>query len=493
MHLKDFKNFTLKLFAFILPILLIVNNCIAYGLDIKIQKGEENGLLEYLPFDNTASLIANLETREINSFIKNNFSERDQNNIDTLKNGLLSYAGIDSKLSISDMYDGEFALSFLKNDNAKDDILVIIKVQNSEDQRGFLNNPLNRNAIQEIDKSENLNYLKYMFLTETNILLISSNKNLIKKSLDKYSRKNISQKESDLKKYYLKMKAKKKIFLITNNQINEKFLKAYKDENEDYLITNLSYENRTINLAFHLLNDSNSFNNDEYKLLNARKDIFDDTNNVIILDNYNNLSNFSELVNLNKLQNDLLKELNPKNQKTILVNDANNRWMIINFKDNVNELKLDNLNLKKNYSKQILSLEDKTYTVFSKNNLYYGNNKINYQLEEPIFSYESKNILIISNNISVINEYSSKEKVIKELIALNSENQLNKVFKNEEIFINYLDKDYFSEYFPIFKNLKYLSGNSLNFKLKGISTSFTKQIPEIKPIFYGQAKLEITS
>ena len=132
MQLKIFKKLKIKLFAFLILIVLILDIGTAFGLDITLQKEEEKGLIEYLPFDNTISLIANLESREINEFIKNNFSKGDQNNINTLKNGLLSYAGISSQDVISDIYDGEFAISVFTNENAKDDILVIMKVKNQK-------------------------------------------------------------------------------------------------------------------------------------------------------------------------------------------------------------------------------------------------------------------------------------------------------------------------------------------------------------------------
>ena len=163
----------------------------------QITNIEQVYILKYLPEDNKLLFISNLD-----SFNIDNNDEKDKNSINQddlvlIKDSILDYLGIDlGKNKLEDIYNNELVISFFENHKKlKDDILIIFKIKPEKTIDDLLNLP---NKIYQIDeiisiKRENrINFLNYIYRTEDNYIIASSNKKLIKNSIS--SSKNFKKK-----------------------------------------------------------------------------------------------------------------------------------------------------------------------------------------------------------------------------------------------------------------------------------------------------------
>ena len=180
----------------VLPILTILFLCFIFGFENisyslnKVGQDDisELKILKYLPKDNKTFFISNTKSSKITNAIRTNFETTNQDELVLVKNSILAYLGVDLGTNkLEDIYNNELAITTHDNKEKEiDDILIIFKIKENKDIDDILNLP---NKIDEPDKlikifrEKKLNYLKYIYRTNDNYIITSSNKTLISDAL----------------------------------------------------------------------------------------------------------------------------------------------------------------------------------------------------------------------------------------------------------------------------------------------------------------------
>ena len=149
---------------------------------------EQLNILKYLPEDNKLLFISNADSSNIINNIEKDKNPKNQDNFLSIKNSILDYLGIDlGSNKIEDIYNNELLISFFENNKKlKDDILMIFKIKpekNLDDVLNLSNKIDQTNEIIPIFRENKLNFLNFIYRTEDNYIIASSDKKLIKKSI----------------------------------------------------------------------------------------------------------------------------------------------------------------------------------------------------------------------------------------------------------------------------------------------------------------------
>ena len=150
---------------------------------------EQQSILKYLPEDNKLLFISNLDISKIIQNIKNDKNPKNQENFVLIKDSILNYLCLDlAKNKLDDIYNNELIISTYKNNkHLKDDILIVFKIKPEKTISDVLNlpNKFDQNdEIIPIYRENKLNYLNFIYMTEDNYIIASSDKKLIKNSIN---------------------------------------------------------------------------------------------------------------------------------------------------------------------------------------------------------------------------------------------------------------------------------------------------------------------
>jgi len=150
---------------------------------------EQLNILRYIPENNKLLFISNLESFHI---VNNN--EKDKNSINQddfvlIKDSILDYLGIDlGNNKLEKIFDNELIISFFENNKKhKDDILIVFKIKPEKTLDDILNLPNKIDKIDEIIsiiRENKINFLNYIYRTEDNYIIASSDKKLIKNTIN---------------------------------------------------------------------------------------------------------------------------------------------------------------------------------------------------------------------------------------------------------------------------------------------------------------------
>jgi len=159
---------------------------------------EQLSIIKYIPENNKLLFISNLDSFNI---VNNNEKDKNPTNKDNfvlIKDSILDYLGLDlGNNNLEDIYNNEIIIStFENNKKLKDDILIVFKIKPEKTIDDLLNLPNKIDQIDEIipiDRENRINFLNYIYRTEDNYIIASSDKKLIKNSI--ISSKNIKKKK----------------------------------------------------------------------------------------------------------------------------------------------------------------------------------------------------------------------------------------------------------------------------------------------------------
>jgi len=149
---------------------------------------EQLKILKYAPENNKLLFISNLNSFNI---VNNNEKDKNPTNTDNfilLKDSILDYLGIDlGNNKLEDIYNNELIIStFENNKKLKDDILIVFKIKPEITIDDLLNLPDKIDQIDEIipiNRENKINYLNFIYRTDDNYIIASSDNKLIKNSI----------------------------------------------------------------------------------------------------------------------------------------------------------------------------------------------------------------------------------------------------------------------------------------------------------------------
>ena len=167
---------------------------------------EQLNILKYIPEKKKLLFISNLNSFD---FVNNNEKDKnpkDQDNFCLIKDSIFNYLGIDlGNNKLEEIYDNELIISTSENNKKlKDDLLIVfrIKPEKTIDDLLHLPNKIDQSdEVISISRENKLNFLNFIYRTEDNYIIASSDKKLIKNSINSsndFKEKNFNMRENFL-------------------------------------------------------------------------------------------------------------------------------------------------------------------------------------------------------------------------------------------------------------------------------------------------------
>ncbi len=464
---------------------------ISYSLN-KVSQNDisELKILKYLPKDNKTFFISNAKTSKITHDVRKNFETKDQDELILIKNSIFAYLGIDLGTNkLADIYNNELVITTYKNKEKDiDDILIIFKIKEKKDIDDILNLSYKideQNKLIKIFRENKLNYLKYIYRTNDNYIITSSNKVLILDALQLNNiDKNIEERDLSFKEALNNFKNEHNIFLTNNFKTSELLNnKNYSHKKEDYLLTSFNFKDKKIVLKSYLINNNKSANIISYTDLD-KEDIIDKKNYQISI--FNNLLESNEYIDnikINSFEKDIIKELNNKIKQDILFLNSENNWVLIYNKNN---FLIENIKLLEDFNKNSLENNNNIYTVYSSEKLKKEDEIIKQSNYKKIFSVQTDHLNFICNTL--INE-ADIDLISNEFFDLQGKSY-PKYFLNKKInFKNPYPIQY--KNFSYLENINYFFKNIINISIVEFKAIIKQSIPEINPFYYEETNLKI--
>jgi len=450
---------------------------------------EQLSILKYLPEDNNLSFISNLDISKIINNIEKDQNRKNQDNFVLIKESILNYLGIDlGKNKLADIYSNELLIStYGKNKNFKDDILVVFKIKPEKTIDDILNLP---DKIDQIDKiipitrKNKLNLLNFIYRTEDNYIVASSNKELIKNSIN--SSNNFKEKKFKYEGELFGLKNQKNI-LFAKNFVKSKFFnqEIFTEKNDDVIATTFDLKNKHLILKSYLLNNKKNLDILSYdKLIN--KDNENEDNPEISI--FSDIKSFEKYLKplINDFENSFFEEFNQNVNQNIFILNSNKGWLITFEKNTEDQFDLSALRKLKDFNKYTLKQNENIYSIYSKNILEEKDNIIKQLTYENIYSIESGGLQTISNYLI---DGKKLEKISKKFYNLKG-NKDKSDFLYAKVNIKGGDSNK-SEYFSDLKDFNFLIRNILKISNEESLEIIRQTIPEKNPLFYKESSLKI--
>ena len=440
-------------------------------------------ILNYIPNNYEFTIISKSTNDDIKQYINETFTEKKRDELNIIKDGIISYLGFDLREKIKDIYDNELALTFFRNESDKNDILLIFKIKKNKDINQIINMGKELNTsdqIIEIKRYGKLNYISHVYRTKDNYIIASSNKKLIDSSLkskdtiNKMLSKNLIPDEINLKEIKL-LSISKNPYLNNNSNL--------KPTITDKIITIINIENNKIKLRAFSKNVNNINNIISNNQLDNIKDIIITNNNSRYQKDIKFLYNDS---NQKKLIDEILNTINNK----ILIITNNNNWVLY-FKNKLtNEILIDQLNFLKNYKKEDWFINNINYSIYINDRLKIIDNKIIYNEEKSIFSLRDEANTYVSNNFDTLQNISKNSSLYDKYLYINSQSKQYKYILDDTFFIKNIDNEQLVKIFNSIKNIQYFLNTEL-FSMEDIKVNIRHVIPERHETFYLESNLKI--
>ncbi len=450
---------------------------------------EQLNILKYIPENNKLLFISNLDSFNI---VNNNEKDKNPKNQDSfvlIKDSILDYLGIDlGNNKLEDIYDNELIIStFENNEKLKDDILIVFKIKPEKTIDDLLNLPYKIDQIDEIisiNRENKINFLNFICRTEDNYLIASSDKKLIKNSIN--SSNDFNKKKFIYEGELFGLKNEKNI-LFTNKFWESIFFdkEIFTDNKDDIIATTFDLKNKHLILKSYLLNNKKNIDILTYDKLINKENTNEDNPEISIFSDINNFDKYLKPL-INDFELSFFEEFNQKTNQNIYILNSNKDWVITFEKNTEDQFDLSSLTKLKNFNKYTLKQNEDIYSIYSKEILEEIDNEIKQLTYENIYSIESGGLQIISNYLI---DGKKLETISKKFFNLKSN-------KDKSAFL-YAMVDIQDENFNKIKNFTDLQ--DLNFLIKNIlkisneeSIEIIRQsIPEKNPIFYTETILKI--
>ncbi len=480
-----------------LTVITILSLCCIFGFEetsYSLNKASQNDIselkiLNFLPKENKTLFISNAKSSKIVNDIRKNIGTKNQDDLVLIKNSILAFLGIDFGTNkLEDIYNNELAITTYDNEaKERDDVLIIFKIKEKKDIDDILNLP---NEIDESDKlikifrENKLNYLKYIYRTNDNYIITSSNKQLIIDALKSFKiNKNSETKYISFKEVLNNFKNEHNIFLTNNFKTNELLNnKNFPLKKENYLVTLFNLKDNKILLKSYLVNINKSLDFTSYTNID-RASILDRNYQISIYDKVLDFNQYLNNTQINSFEKEIIKEFNNKLKHNILFLSSDNNWLIIYDKNN---FPIKYIKLLEDFNKNSLEDNNNIYTIYSKDTLKKEENVIKQSNYKKIFLVQTKNLNFISNTL--INE-ADINLISNEFLSLRGDSHA-KYFLNKKISL----KNPYSiqpKNVSYLENINYFFKNVINLSIIEFKAIIKESIPETTPIYYSETNLKI--
>ncbi len=450
---------------------------------------EQLNILKYVPENNKLLFISNLDSFNI---VNNNEKDKNPTNKDNfflIKDSILDYLGIDlGNNKLEDIYNSELIIStFENNKELEDDILIVFKIKPEKTIDDLLNLPSKIDKIDEIitiNRENKINFLNYIFRTEDNYIIASSDKKLIKNSI--ISSENLKKKEFQYEGELFGLNNEKNI-LFTNKFLESKFFnkEIFPENNGDKIATVFDFKNKQLTLKSYLLNNKKNIDILTYeKLMNKENSNDDNPENLIFCDTKNFDKHLNPLIN--DFQLSFFEDFNKNVNHDILILNSKKDWLIAFKKNTEDEFNISAFKKLKDFNKYTLKQNEDIYSIFSKDILEEKDNVIKQLTYENIYSIESGGLQIISNYLI---DDKKLETISKKFFNLKS-NKDKSAFLYSKVDIKDGNSNKI-EYFPNLQDLNFLIKNILKISNEESLEIISQSIPEKNPIIYRETILNI--
>jgi len=450
---------------------------------------EQVNILKYAPENNKLLFISNLDNFNI---VNNNEKDKNPTNKDNfvlIKDSILDYLGIDlGNNKLEDIYNNELIIStFENNKKLKDDILIVFKIKPEKTIDDLLNFPNKIDQIDEIisiNRENKINFLNYIYRTDDNYIIASSDKKLIKNSIN--SSNHFKEKKFQYEGELFGLKNEKNI-LFTNKIWESKFFneEIFPKNNKDIIATTFELKNNNLILKSFLLNNKKNINILTYDKLINKENRNAENSEVSIFSDIKNFDKYLKPL-INDFELSFFEEFNKNVNQDILILNSKKDWLIAFEKNTEDEFNLSAFKKLKDFNKYTLKQNEDIYSIYSKDILEEKEDIIKQLTYENIYSIESGDLQIISNHLI---DGKKLETISKKFFNLKSN-------KDKSAFL-YAKVDIKDE--NINKIKKFTNLEDLNFLIKNIlkisneeSIEIIRQsIPEKNPIFYTETILKM--
>ncbi|MBO8233065.1 hypothetical protein HA151_00840 [Prochlorococcus marinus XMU1419] len=450
---------------------------------------EQLNILKYIPEKNKLLFISNLDSFDIINNNEKDKNSKNQDNFFLIKDSIFDYLGIDlGKNKFEDIYDNELIIStFENNKKLKDDILIVFKIKPEKTIDDLLHLPNKIDQVDElisINREDKMNFLNFIYRTEDNYVIASSDKNLIKNSIN--SSYHFKEKKFEYEGELSGLKNEKNLLFTKKFPESIFFNKEiFTENNEDIIATTFDLKNKHLFLKSYLLNNKKNLDIFTYDKLINQDNNNKDNPEVSIFSNVKSFDKFIKPL-INDFEQSFFEDLNHNANQNILILNSKKDWLIAFEKNNEDQFDFSALKKLKDFNKYTLKQNEDIYSIYSKDILEEKENIIKELTYENIFSIESKDLQIISNHL--ING-KKLESISKKFLNLKSN-------KDRSTFL-YAKVDIKDENSNTIKNFTDLQ--DLNFLIKNIlkisndeSIEIIRQsIPEKNPILYTETILKI--
>jgi len=481
----------------VVAIILLLSLLIFFGFKkISANKNKEQSanieqlnILKYLPENNKLLFISNLDISQIINNIENVKNPRNQNNFVLIKDSILDYLGIDlGNNNLEDIYNNELIIStFENNQKLKDDILIVFKIKpekNLDDILHFPNQIDKTNEIIPIYRENKINFLNFIYRTEENYIIASSDKQLIRNSIS-YSN-DFKEKKLQYEGELFKLKNQKNILLT--NQFGESIFfdkEIFTEKNEDVIATTFDYKNKYLIFKSYLLNNKKNLDILAYDKLINEENTNEENPEVSI---FSGIKNFDEYLKplINDFEYSFFEEFNQNTNQNFLILNSKKDWLITFENNTEDQFDLGALKKLRDFNKYTLKQNDAIYSIYSKDILEEKDDVIKQLTYENIYSIESGGLQIISNHLM---DAEKIETISKKFFNLKG-NKDKSAFLYAKVDIKGVNSTKI-KYFSDLEDLNFLFRNILKISNEESLEIIRQSIPEKNPILYTETSLKI--
>jgi len=450
---------------------------------------EQLNILKYAPENNKLLFISNLDSFNI---VNNNEKDKNPTNKDNfflIKDSILDYLGIDlGKNKLEDIYNNEIIIStFENNKKLKDDILIVFKIKPEKTIDDLLNLPNKIDQIDEIipiNRENKLNFINFIYRTEDNYIIASSDKKLIKNSIN--SSNDFKEKKFQYEGELFGLKNEKNI-LFTNKIWESKFFnkEIFPENSEDIIATTFELKNNNLILKSFLLNNKKNIDVLTYDKLINKENRNADNSEVSIFSDIKNFDKYLKPL-INDFELSFFEEFNKNVNQDILILNSKKDWLITFEKNTEDEFNLRDMREIKDFNKFTLKQNDDIYSIYSKDILEEKDDVIQQLTYENIYSIESRDLQIISNYLI---DGKKLETISKKFFNL-KDNKDKSAFLYAKVDVKDGNSNKI-EYFSDLQDLNFLIRNILKISTEESLEIIRQSIPEKNPILYTETILKI--